>query len=66
VTPYGVIATGFTVVLGAMLAAQLLGVAGRWPLRPLGDVVHTALCHRAGRWVVLVLWLWVGFHFLAR
>jgi hypothetical protein len=66
VTPYGVIATGFTVVLGAMLAAQLFGVAGRWPLRPLGDVVHTALCHWAGRWVVLVLWLWVGFHFLAR
>lgn len=65
-TPYGVIATGFTVVLGAMLAAQMFGVAGRWPLRPLGDVVHTALRYRAGRWVVLVLWLWIGFHFLAR
>ena len=65
-TPYGVIATGFTVVLGAMLAAHLLGMAGRWSLRPLGDVVHTVLRHRVGRWVVLVLWLWVGFHFLAR
>jgi hypothetical protein len=49
-----------------MLAAQLLGMAGQWHFRPLGDVVHTALRHRAGRWVVLMLWLWVGFHFLAR
>lgn len=65
-TPYGVIATGFAMVGGAMLAAQLLGMAGRWRFRLLGDVVHTALLHRAGRWVVLVLWLWVGFHFLAR
>lgn len=65
-TPYSVITTGFAVVLGAMLAAQLLGMAGRWSLRPLGDVVHTVLRHRAGQWVVLVLWLWVGFHFLAR
>lgn len=65
-TPYGVIAIGFAVVVGAMLATQLLGLAGRWSLRPLGDVVHTVLRHRAGRCVVLVLWLWVGFHFLAR
>ncbi|HEX2264579.1 MAG TPA: DUF6186 family protein [Pseudonocardiaceae bacterium] len=65
-TPYGVIATGFAMVLGAMLTAQLLGMAGRQPFRPLGDVVHTVLRHRAGRWVVLALWLWVGFHFLAR
>lgn len=65
-TPYGVIATGFAVVVGAMLAAQLVGMAGLWSLRPLGDVVHTALRHRAGRVVVLVLWLWTGFHFLAR
>jgi hypothetical protein len=66
VTPYGVIATGFAVVLGATLAAQLLGMAGRRPFRPVGDVVHTVLRRRPGRWVVLVLWLWVGFHFLAR
>jgi hypothetical protein len=66
VTPYGVIATGYAMVLGAMLTAQLLGMAGRRPFRPLGDVVHTVLRHRAGRWVMLALWLWVGFHFLAR
>ncbi|MGH3897574.1 MAG: DUF6186 family protein [Pseudonocardiaceae bacterium] len=65
-TPYSVIVTGFAVVVGAMLAAQLLGMANRWHLRPLGDVIHTVLRHQAGRWVVLVLWLWVGFHFLAR
>lgn len=65
-TPYGVIATGFAVLGGAILVAQLLGMGGRWCLRPLGDVVHTVLRHRGGRWVVLVLWLWAGFHFLAR
>ncbi|MGH3898744.1 MAG: DUF6186 family protein [Pseudonocardiaceae bacterium] len=65
-TPYCVIATGFAVVVGAMLAAQRLGVVGRWHFRPLGDAVHTVLRDRVGRWVVLVLWVWVGFHFLAR
>ena len=65
-TPYGVITTSFAMVLGAMLAAQLLGMAGRCPFRPVGDVLHTVLRHRAGRWVVLALLLWVGFHFLAR
>ncbi|MGH4001785.1 MAG: DUF6186 family protein [Pseudonocardiaceae bacterium] len=65
-TPYGVIATGYAVVVGAMLAVQLLGMTGRRPFRPLGEVVHTMLCNRVGRWFMLVLWLWVGFHFLAR
>jgi Family of unknown function (DUF6186) len=65
-TPYGVILTGFATVVGAMLVVQLFGMAGRRPFRPLGDVVHTMLGNRVGRWFVLVLWLWMGFHFLAR
>ena len=66
VTPYAVIAVGFALVFAAMLVVQLLGMAGRQPFRPLGDVVHGVLRDHVGRWVVLVLWLWVGFHFLAR
>ena len=63
---YAVIAIGFAVVLAAMLAVQLLGMAGRAPFRPLGEVLDPLLGHRLGGWLVLVLWLWAGFHFLAR
>lgn len=66
VSAYAVIAIGFAVVLGAMLVVQLIGMAGRAPFRPLGDVLEPVLAHGFGGWVVLVAWLWVGFHFLAR
>lgn len=65
-SPYAVIVAGFALLFGAMLAVQLLAVTGREPFRPLGDALHLALANRFGRWVVLVLWLWTGFHFLAR
>lgn len=65
-TPYGVLATGFVLVVVAMLAVQLLAVAGREPFRPFGEAVHVTLLGSVGRWVVLLCWLWIGFHFLAR
>lgn len=65
-SPCGVLATGFASVGAAMLAVELLGRAGLRPFRPLGAIVHAALANRTGRWVVMVVWLWVGFHFLAR
>lgn len=66
VSAYGVIAAGFAAVFATMLAVELLGRAGRTPLRPAGDVVASALAGRVARWLVMGVWLWLGFHFLAR
>jgi len=66
VTPYGVILTGFLVLLAAGLAVELLGGAPREPFRPLARVLEAAMTWPGGRWVVVVAWLWIGFHFLAR
>jgi len=66
VSPYAVIVTGFTVLLGAAATVELLARAGCAPLRPAGEVLAAALASRAGRWAVMGGWLWLGFHFLAR
>lgn len=65
-SPYWVIATGFAVVFATTLVVELLGRAGIAPFRPLGDVLHAAMAGRSGRVLVLAVWLWLGFHFLAR
>jgi hypothetical protein len=66
VSPYAVIACGFAVLFAATVAVDLLGRARRGPLRPLGAVLQSALAHPVGRWVLLLVWFWTGFHFLAR
>lgn len=66
VTPYLVILAGFAGLLGAMLAVEVLGRAGREPFRPVARVLEAALASRTGHWVVWGAWLWIGFHFLAR
>lgn len=65
-TPYAVIATGYVALLAAATVMELLGRAERTPWRPIGEALHAALVHPVPRWVVLLGWLWVGFHFLAR
>lgn len=65
-TAYLVILGGFAGLLGAMLVVELLGRAGREPFRPVARALDVALVSRIGRWVVCGIWLWIGFHFLAR
>jgi hypothetical protein len=66
VTIEAVVVTGFAVLLAAGLVLEVLGRAGLGPCRPLAAVVRAALGWRAGRWLVLLAWAWLGFHFLAR
>jgi uncharacterized protein DUF6186 len=66
VSPYAVLAAGFTVLFAVAVAVELLGRARRGPFRPLGAVLHRVLAHPVGRWVLLAAWLWIGVHFLAR
>ena len=65
-TAYLVILIGFAGLLGAMLAVEVLGRAGREPFQPVAHMLEAALASRTGRWVVWRAWLWIGFHFLAR
>lgn len=63
---HAVIAAGFAVVFATMLVVEILARAGHTPLRPAGDVLAAALAGPIGRWLVMGVWLWLGFHFLAR
>jgi hypothetical protein len=66
VTPYAVLLAGYLGLLAAALVLEGSARAGREPFRPVAAVLQTALASRAGRWLVWVAWMWVGFHFLAR
>jgi hypothetical protein len=71
-TQYLVLAAGFVLVGVAMLGVEVLARAGRGSFRTIGEAVHTALLAGpgrwswAGRWLVSLCWLWLGFHLLAR
>lgn len=72
VSPYTVLVTGFAVVLAAMVGLEILARVGDGRFRTVGEALHTALLGRlgrwstAGRWLVMLAWMWVGFHLLAR
>ncbi|SCG38925.1 hypothetical protein GA0070613_0586 [Micromonospora inositola] len=68
VTARAVITVGFAVVLALMLAVDLAARYGgvRRRLAPLSEMLIAASRTVAGRAVVLGVWLWLGWHFLAR
>ena len=65
-TPYAVLTTGFALVLVAGLVVEVLARTGLTYWRTLGEAVHAGLRGRVGRWLVMLAWLWTGFHLLAR
>jgi hypothetical protein len=50
------------VVLAVVLLLRARGRPGATP----AAYVTTVMSHPAGRWVVLLLWMWVGWHFFVR
>ena len=56
--------TGFVVLVLAGLAVE--ANARRTARLTAGDLVAAATATKAGRLVLVALWLWVGWHFLAR
>jgi hypothetical protein len=56
--------TGFVLL---MLAGLVVEVSARRQSRlTAGDLLAAATATRTGRLIMAVLWLWVGWHFLAR
>lgn len=61
-----VVAAGFAVVLAVMVAVDLTARRGGRGPAPLSTALTAAMRRPAGRLVVLGVWLWLGWHFLAR
>jgi hypothetical protein len=58
--------TGFVVLGALMLALYAAGRARRAGLAPLGDLLDAARAARGRRLTLVVVWAWLGWHFLAR
>lgn len=65
-TPRAAIVTGFAAILLLAVAANLAARRPGSGVQPLSATLAAALRSRAGRVVVLGLWLWLGWHLLAR
>ncbi|HZD79208.1 MAG TPA: DUF6186 family protein [Actinomycetota bacterium] len=66
--PYEVIGTvGWVVILGAIAAWEVATLVHHDPRTPtMGDVVRFFLRPTVGRWLLFVVWLWLGWHFFIR
>jgi hypothetical protein len=71
-SPYAALVTGFGLVLAAMVGLEVLARTAGERFRTVGEALHAALLARlgrwstAGRWVTMLVWMWLGFHLLAR
>lgn len=57
---------GFAVVIVALVTLEILGRRNNSPIPKLGEVLGYAMRPKAGRLLILVGWLWLGWHFFAR
>jgi hypothetical protein len=65
VTPRAAIIAGFVAIAVAAVGAEWFA-RRRAGIRPAGVTLAAALRSRGGRIAVLAVWLWLGWHFLAR
>jgi len=66
VTPRTAILAGVAALLALAIATELLARRPGTSVRPLGATLAAALRTRGGRIAILGVWLWLGWHFLAR
>lgn len=57
---------GFAVVIGVLFALEFLGRRKTSSIPTLGEFLGYAMRPRAGRLLILLAWLWLGWHFFAR
>jgi hypothetical protein len=60
------IIAGFAAILALAIAIDLLARRAGSGVRPLSATLAAALRPRGGRVLIIVVWLWLGWHFLAR
>ena len=65
-TPRHVIELGFVLVGIAIVTAELAGRRRGGEPQPLGPTLVAVLRRPAGRAILLLIWLWLGWHFLSR
>jgi hypothetical protein len=65
-TPRAAIIAGFAAILVLVVALDLFARRTESGVRPLSATLAAAMRPRGGRVVVLAVWLWLGWHFLAR
>jgi hypothetical protein len=65
-TPRAAIVAGFATLLALAVATDLAARRATWGVRPLSTALAATLRSRGGRVAVLGVWLWLGWHFLAR
>jgi hypothetical protein len=66
VTARAAIIAGFAAILILAIGTDLVARRPGAGVRPLSGTLTAALRSRGGRVLVLAVWLWLGWHFLAR
>lgn len=56
---------GYCVIAAAMLGCQLASLVSR-RIPSIGQVASLIARRRAGRWLLMAVWLWVGWHVFVR
>lgn len=56
---------GYCFIAAALLGCQLASLVSR-RIPSIGEIASLIASRRAGRWVLLAGWLWVGWHLFVR
>ena len=64
-TSHAVTVAGFALIIVVMLVMEAVARRRR-SIPPAGNILVGAMSNRAGRLTVLLVWMWFGWHFLAR
>lgn len=62
----GVTLVGWALLAAALVALEARALVRRHEFATLGDLVGLVVCHRLGRGIVLLGWLWLGWHVFVR
>jgi hypothetical protein len=65
-TGRALVIAAYVVLAMSALVLELAGRAGRLGLLPLAALIDAVCASRAGRFVAVVGWAWLGWHLLAR
>jgi hypothetical protein len=58
--------TGWIILGLASVAGEIVGLLSNGRFPTFGDVLSFLMRSRAGRWFVLIGWIWLGWHLFVR